>query len=252
MRIGVTKNSSPQESSEEGEAVSQALELGAVPALTLPSVLEEQLNTLVLYVDAAPGVSGAACQLGPFNTIIINRREIEGRRSFDLGHEFFHLLTWAEMPPRHLEVLNEGAKSEQKIESLADSFSSGLLMPRASVHGLIEQLPMPLEVEGLASWILELASRFHVSGQALKWRLVNLGILKAAVAKRIDGAAIRITTPEGSEVPARFSKRFVETLGWGIESGNLSVRKTASVVGTTIDDLADLFAEHGLKTPFDL
>jgi hypothetical protein len=52
--------------------------------------------------------------------------------------------------------------------------------------------------------------------------------------------------------PLRFSRRFVETLGWGLSLGHISVRRAAQVIGTSVDDLADLFSEHGLKCPFDL
>jgi len=252
LRIDINKNSSFEEAAEQGDVVSQALELGNVPALSLPEMLEERLNTLVLFVDTKPGVSGAACQLGPLNTIIINRGESEGRRSFDLGHEFFHLLTWVEMPPRHLESKDEGTKLQRKIEKLADNFSAGLLMPRYSVQRLIEQKPIPSEETEIAHRIKELALNFRVSGQALKWRLVNLGVLKNSVALRIDDSEIRFNASEINTSPARFSRKFVETLGWGIEIGHLSARKAASVIGTTLDDLADLFAEHGLKTPFEL
>jgi len=252
MRLWLNRRSSFLEAMEEGDAVARALELGNVPAVSLPGALEEKLNTLVLFVDPVPGVSGAACQLGPLNTIIINRRESVGRRSFDLGHEFFHLLTWADIPPPHLEAANEGSRLHQRIEKLADCFSAGLLMPRKTIFGLLEQFPIPESDDGLAEWIKEQASILRVSGQALKWRLVDLGALKKAVANRIDDFDIRVDVPSDGVLPARFSKKFVETLGWGIEMGHLSARKAAGILDTTLDDFSGLFSEHGLETPFDL
>ncbi len=252
MRVWINKRSSYLEAMEEGDAIAQALELGNVPAASLPGVLEEKLSTLVLFVDPEPGISGAACQLGALNTIIINRRESEGRRSFDLGHEFFHLLTWAEMPPPHFETVNEGTRLQLRIEKLADNFSAGLLMPRKVVFRLLDQFPIPETGGGLAEWIRQQASNLRVSGQALKWRLVDLDILKNSIANNIDDADIRIGIPNDAALPPRFSKKFVDTLGWGIEMGHLSARKAASNLGMTLDDLADLFSEHGLETPFDL
>lgn len=249
-RIGITEKSSFQEAAEEGDAVSRALELGDVPGSTLPTILEDKLDTLVLFVDTVPGVSGAACQLGPLNTIIINRGESKGRRSFDIGHELFHLITWDEMEPPHIEGSNQISPSDKRIETLADNFASGLLMPRHVVLKLIDRFPIPPDEADLAPWIKKLASELHVSGQALKWCLVRHGIISRAAAGRIDDSDLRIESTEPS--PARFSRNFVDTLGWGIEEGHISARKAASVVGTTVDDLADLFAEHGLKTPFDL
>lgn len=250
-RVGLTSKSSFEEAMDEGDAVSRALELGGVPALTLAGVLEEKHDTLVLLADMISGISGAACQLGPLNTIIINRREVEGRRAFDMAHEVFHLATWHEMPPRHVEGADDPPRY-RRIEQLADNFASGLLMPRHAVANWIEHVPMPGKETGLAAWIRHGASHFHVSGQAFKWRLVGLGTVKRAAAARIDDAAIRVEGREGASLPPRFSRKFMETLAWGIDEGHLSVRRAAEVLGTTVDDFADIFAEHGLKTPFDL
>lgn len=252
-RVALTARSSFEEAAAEGEAIARAWELGEVPALTLASVLEDRLDTLVLFVDAVDGVSGAACQLGPLNTILINRREPEGRRAFDLGHELFHLLTWAEMPPRHVETADNLPARYRRIEQLADNFSAGLLMPRHVMAGQFERYPLPADAEGMPAWICAAAARLKVSGQAMKWRLVALGHLSAAAARRLDDARLRTDVVfECPASPARFSRKFVALLGWGIEEGHVSIRKAAEVIGTTVDDLAMLFSEHGLKTPFDL
>ena len=251
-RVGLTIKSSFEEAIDEGDAVSRALELGDIPATTLTSVLEEKLDTLVLLVDTIAGVSGAACQLGPLNTIIINRREAEGRRSFDMGHELFHLITWVEMPPPHIDGNGDSPPHQKRVEQLANSFSSGLLMPRHAVQNYVGKFPIPDSEDQYPTWIRTAASHFHVSGQALKWRLVTLNMISRAACSRIDDAALQVDPQDGMMLPARFSNRFVSILGWGIEEGHLSVRKAADVAGVTVDDLADLFSEHGLKTPFDL
>lgn len=251
-QIGLNLKSTLPEASAEGDAVARSLELGDVPAATLSQVLEDTLDTLVLYVDTVAGVSGAASQLGPLNTILINRREAEGRRNFDLGHELFHLITWREMPPQHVEDANTISGRYKHVESLADNFASGLLMPTNAVADFIRAAPIPKSEDEIAPWICDAAMHFRVSGQAVKWRLVCLGLLKTAVAKRIDDLAIRVELPSQRSLPPRFSRRFLETLGWGIDEGQISVRRAAEVVGTTLDDLADLFSEHGLKAPFEL
>ena len=251
-QVDLTPKSSYEEALAEGDAVSRALELGEIPAIRLASVLEDKLDTLILNVDTVAGVSGAACQLGPLNTIIINRREAEGRRSFDMGHELFHLITWQKMPPCHIERNGAIPGRYKRIEQLADNFSSALLMPHRAVTSWMAGLPMPAEEAGLADWLKQGASHFRVSGQAFKWRLVGLGLLKRPIADRITDAALRIGPPEDARLPSRFSRRFMETLGWGIEEGHISVRRAASVMCTTVDELAEIFSEHGLKIPFDL
>lgn len=250
MQVGLNRKSSFEEAADEGDAVSRSLGLGDVPAANLASVLEDKLDTLILHVDTAAGVSGAACQLGPLNTIIINRREHTCRRAFDMAHELFHLLTWRDMPPEHTEEEGKLTRRQKRVEWLADNFAAGLLMPRQRILELADKQALPASDAAMARWIREAATQLRVSGPAMKWRLVALKRLKKAAAERIPDDLLR--TEATGEMPPRFSRRFVATLGWGIEHGHLSARRAATVVGTTLDDLGALFTEHGLKTPFNL
>ncbi|HET6675729.1 MAG TPA: XRE family transcriptional regulator [Nitrospiraceae bacterium] len=249
-QIGLTPKSSYEEAWAAGEAIARALELGPVPAATLADALEERWDTLVLYVDALHGVSGAACQVGAMNTVIINRRESEGRRNFDLAHEVFHLITWSLMEPEHIEGDVRLTARYKRIESLADNFAAGLLMPSESLQKYIDDHPLPRLIADLNEWVRTAASVFLVSGDAMRWRLACLKHIAQATARRLESAAIRVITE--SVPPPHFSRRFVEVLGWGIEKGHVTVRRASEIVDDTIDGLAELFTEHGLKTPFDM
>ena len=248
-QVGLGPKSTFEDAWAEGEAIAKALDLGDVPALKLAQALEDQWDTLVLCVDANTGISGAACQIGAMNAVIINRREAEGRRNYDLAHEVFHLITWSKMEPPHIEHVNTPAKYK-RMESLADNFAAGLLMPCDSIEKHLVENPLPGTEAELMGWIRTAATRFRVSGEAMKWRLSCLKKISKSAAARLEPAAIRV--PLGNALPARFSRPFTETIGWGISTGHISVRRAAEIVGETIDDLADLFSEHGLKTPFDL
>ena len=96
-----------------------------------------------LNIDAFAGVSGAACRLPALDTVLINRREPAGRRHFDLAHELFHILTWDTMPPEHVEDAAE--QSRNRVEQLANSFASALLMPAAVLDrfGTVGARPRP-------------------------------------------------------------------------------------------------------------
>lgn len=249
-QIGLTLKSSYEEAWAAGEAIARALELGTVPSRTLAEALEERWDTLVLYVDALQGVSGAACKVGAMNTVIINLRESEGRRNFDLAHEVFHLITWALMEPKHIEGDVQLTTRYRRIESLADNFAAGLLMPSGSLQKYIDDHPLPRLIADLNQWVRAAASYFLVSGDALRWRLACLKHIAQATAKRLDSTAIRVTTE--NVPPPHFSRRFVEVLGWGIEHGHVTVRRASEIVDNTIDGLGELFTEHGLKTPFDM
>lgn len=249
-QIGLTTKSSYEDAWAEGEAIARNLELGDVPAAKLAKALEERWDTLVLYVNALTGVSGAACQVGAMNAVIINRREPEGRQNFDLAHEVFHLITWWKMEPKRIEGDVELTAAYKRIEALAENFAAGLLMPTQSIEMHIAENPLPKDTAQLVQWIRSAASLFMVSGDAMRWRLCCLKRISKATAKKLDAASIRVLSTNAP--PPQFSRRFVEVLGWGIEQGHISVRRAAEVTGATIDDLADLFSEHGLKTPFDL
>lgn len=251
-RVDINERSSFEDAGAEGEAIWAQLDLGKVPAARLAGKLSEELDTLVLNVDTPEGVSGSACRIGALDAIIVNRQEASHRRAFDLAHELFHLLTWDQMEPRHIENHNVTDPGYRRIEKLADNFAAGLLMPWAMVKLLVEAAPVPDESD-FPDWIKGLAVRLGVSGQAVKWRLVSLGVVTQAAAERIDDEAIRIpNNRDENTVPRRFSGRFVEVVQWGIEQGHISARQAATMLGVTLDDLIDLFDEHDLAAPFDL
>ena len=130
--LKLTSKSSFEEAMAAGERFSTDFKLGPVPAEKLPEVMERKLGILVLMVDATDGVSGAACRLPDLDAVLINRHEVAGRRNFDLAHELFHILTWDTMPPEYLEEATE--TSEVRVERLANSFASALLMPEANLE----------------------------------------------------------------------------------------------------------------------
>ena len=255
LRVAIGPGSAYEDAAAEGEAIAAELGLGLVPARELARVLEDDLGTLVLYMEPAAGISGAACRLSELNAILINRRDPPARQAFDLAHELFHLLTWDVMPPGRRDG-QSSAGAKNRVERLAENFAAGLLVPRPAVERLLREDPLgqPRNKEAWASWLASSAEQLEVSAPALKWRLVNLGLLKKAEAERISDEDLRKHRPSrpAGSLPPRFSRRFVELLGWGLEQGHASVRRMASVLGFTVDDLAALFREHQLEPPFDL
>jgi XRE family transcriptional regulator, fatty acid utilization regulator len=249
MRLAISKRSSFEDAMAAAEALGRAWDLGEIPALRLESCVRDQLHALVLNVDAPRGISGAACQLPGFNTILINRDEPEGRRHYDLAHEIFHLLTWEQMPPEHAEgELPRGGKGN-RIEQLADNFASALLMPERT---LAPRWQARADME-LHRWLNSTASELLVTASALRWRLVQLGWLDRADQIQIDEGRL---TANGRAVPAPsprlFGSEFVGRLHDGIFEGHLSVRRAASLLDMSIDDLAELFLTYEMTVPFDL
>jgi hypothetical protein len=124
-RLGLEKSSTFEDAIAAAEAFAAAMKLGDVPARRLATIMEQELNILVLMVDPEEGVSGAACRLPNLDAVLINRNEVPGRRHYDLAHELFHILTWDSMPPAHVE--DNRTTSKDRVEQLADNFAAALI-----------------------------------------------------------------------------------------------------------------------------
>jgi hypothetical protein len=80
-----------------------------------------------------------------------------------------------------------------------------------------------------------------------------MGVIKQPQLVALSDDFLRSNCEESnSRPPARYSKRFVSVISWGIDEGHVSARRVAQLLNTSVDDLRDLFAEHGLSAPFDL
>ena len=249
-RLALSERSTFEEARAVAEALGRDWDLGEIPALRLEARVRERLGALVLFVDAPLSISGAACQVPGLNAIVINRKEPEGRRHYDLAHETFHLLTWEQMPPEHREMeIPRGGKG-RRVEQLADIFASALLMPERS-------LASRWQARGnydLHAWLNETASRLLVTAVALKWRLFQLGWLGKADLLDIHDAKLTANgrPKKDQPIPRLFSQEFVQRLHEALAQGDVSVRRAASLLETTIEDLADLFKLYELTVPFDM
>jgi XRE family transcriptional regulator, fatty acid utilization regulator len=253
--LGLSKDSRFEEASEAGERFAAELKLGDVPATRLAEVMEQALDILVLMVDSIEGVSGAACRLPELDVVLINRREVPGRRHFDLAHELFHILTWQAMPPEHVEDVEP--KRRSRVEQLADNFAAAVLMPVSVLDrfGTWTALAAEANPDALVARLNAVADELQVSSSALRWRLVAIDRLDGAVAGRLPEAKLRNNgrgRPKAEPLLPLFSKRFVEVIARAIDEGRVAVRRMSYLLGLSIDDLADVFAAHGVETPFDL
>lgn len=238
---------------EHAEAAASSLRdrwsLGAVPAASLPETLERELNALILFVDAPLGISGAASQVPGLNAVLVNRREPETRRNFDLAHELFHLLTWDTMEPQRVETIDVPQSGKAKrIEMLAENFAAALLMPRDEV---ITRWDDAASHRDLSDRLRDVAAHFRVSGVACKWRLKNLGVLTKADELEIDDARLAKAKDQKAELPRAFSERFVKRIAHALDAGRLSTKRAASLLSLSIAELRDLFLSYGIQPAFE-
>lgn len=249
-RLPLALRSSYEEARAAGESLAREWKLGPIPALQLEKRLREEIGTLILYVDPPPVISGAACLLPELSTILINRKEPEGRRHYDLAHECFHLLTWEQMPPEHAETeIPRGGKGH-RVEQLADNFASALLMPEPA----LEPRWRARGDSEIHHWLNETATELLVTAVALKWRLVQLEWLEKGDLLTIQDERLRANGRQERQqtIPRLFSTEFVECLNQGLLQGEISARRLASLLGMTLHDLQDLFLEYALPSPFQL
>ncbi len=248
QKLELTKDSSFEDAEGSAEALRARWNLGDVPAEGLERAIERELGALVLFVDAPAGISGAASHLPGLQTILVNRREPESRRLFDLAHELFHLLTWDAMPPARVEGLEPSTTKGNRVEQLANAFAASLLMPAATIRGRWELSDTsPGGSSAHRQWLLGTARALKVSPIALEWRLVNLGLLPKKQMLQIAGEP----ADTFAAIPSLFSAEFVARVHEAVEAGRLSLRRAAALIGLSSSDFADLCRSYGRPLSYD-
>ena len=249
-KLNLVPRSSYEDAMRAGERFVAECGLGDTPATRLADVVERQLGILVLMVDADRGISGAACRLPELDSVLIARREVAGRRHFDLAHELFHILTWDAMPPEHVEDALE--TSSNRVEQLANNFAAAVLMPASALRRFGDW--GECSQGALIARLNAVAENMHVTASSLKRRLVAAGGISKAAVHAIPDASLRHNGRDHvlDVPPALFSRPFMEVIGLAVESGVVSVRRAAALLDSNVDELADLFAVHDIANPADL
>jgi Zn-dependent peptidase ImmA (M78 family)/transcriptional regulator with XRE-family HTH domain len=251
LRLALHSRSTFEEAGAAAESLCSRWHLGAVPADGLQLALERHLRALVLYVDAPPGISGAASQLPGLNTILVNRNEGEGRRNYDVVHETFHLLTWDAMPPERVERTDiaRGGKGN-RVEQLAESFAAAFLMPASAMHARWESRDREADIH---QWLNTTAEAFRVSAVACKWRCHNLGLLSRADLLDVNDQRLVANGRTASDVGLvrPFSAPFVKRVAVALETGRLSAKRAASLLALPLSGLAALLESYGLQPSFE-
>lgn len=249
-KLALSPRSTFEEAQAAAEAVVQQWGLGERPAETLQTAIERHLKALVLFVDAPPGISGAASQVPGLNAVLVNRAEPEGRRHYDLAHELFHLLTWDVMPPERIEAdLPAGGKG-RRVEQLAENFAAAVLMPESVMR---ERRKTREPSSDLHTWLNATAEDLRVSAVACKWRCLNLGLLsKADLLEINDQHLVANGRPaDSAPMPRPFSEPFVRRVATALDAGRLSVKRAASLLDRSIAELVELFGQYGIEPAFE-
>lgn len=249
-KLELTRWSSFEEAHACADELIDAWKLGDRPIERLADALHRELGALLLFVDAPRGISGAASQVIGLATILVNRQEPRGRRSYDIVHELFHILTWDAMPPARVEPWEVKRTKGNRVEQLADNFAAGLLMPRHTVSHLW-QLRRTGDVH---AWMNQTATELGVSAVALMWRLHDLGYLGKGdlVGIRQDRLVANGQPENAAARPPLFSDAFIRRVHHAVEAGRLSLRRAASLLDLSIPDFAGVCSDYGLTLSYDV
>jgi len=246
--LPLTVKSSFEDAARIGERVAERLELGPFPYKSLRKNISEKLEILVLYLDAPHGISGAACHWKDLRAIVINRNESPCRKTFDLAHELFHILTWDEMKPDEVDPWKDLNNGGVRREKLANNFAAGILMPSDSLFSKWNERGNA----DIHRYIMDMASEYGVSGEAMYYRLNNLSWLSRKDQLRIDTNRLhrpsRFTRRESVE--KLYANEFALRIYDVLEKGLVSRRKIAEVLDTTVDEIADLLKDYDLEIPY--
>lgn len=247
-KLELTERSSFEDAAASADLLRERWALGDVPADRLEDAVHRELGVLVLYVDAPVGISGAASHLPGQHTIVVNRGEPAGRRSFDLAHELFHLLTWDAMPPKRIEPQEVKRTKGNRVELMAENFAAALLMPA----GIVGDGWSARGDEDVSVWLARTAAELRVSTQALQWRLVNLGLLARAAAAALPPVPRSSSRASADETPPLFSRPFVQRVADAVNDGRLSLRRAATLLGLTVLQFAQVCAAYQHPLSYDL
>ena len=95
-----------------------------------------------------------------------------------------------------------------------------------------------------SEWVQATANHFRVSTPALFWRMVALGLYHK---KQRENFLMKSNSLEPMPKPAWFSRRFLEGVGWGIDRGEVSVRRTLAILGMDLGEFRSQCEAHGLE-----
>lgn len=149
-----------------------------------PVPVEEIAGWLGIQVVRAPSNGSESASLvrdGRRTIIGVNSRQTRRRQRFSIAHELGH---WQMHEGRPLIIdhtirinnrdeMSSAATDTEEIE--ANSFAAALLMPRIWVQAAVDR-ELQFGINDRDELTLSLAKEFDVSTEAMRFRLINLGI----------------------------------------------------------------------------
>lgn len=123
-------------------------------------------DIIVIKVDLSSDISGRLEYKDGYWQMSVNLKHPEVRRRYTLGHELGHYLNHRNSVKRFEDTIYFRSEQKSSMEYMADQFAARLLMPENDVNELVKT--------GIKT-VKDMAEKFGVSLEAMKYRLVQLG-----------------------------------------------------------------------------
>lgn len=123
-------------------------------------------NIKILKVVLASDVSGKLQYKDGYWMMSVNKLHPDVRQRYTLGHELGHYLNHRDSVKVFEDTVFFRSKQKSSMEYMADQFAARLLMPESDVNVLVSS--------GVKT-VKEMASKFGVSLESMKYRLEQLG-----------------------------------------------------------------------------
>lgn len=210
------------------------LALGDRPGESLLRTLEEACGVKVFHLDFEPSGTAACTRSDAFGSaILLNKQNVAWRRSFDLAHELFHLLTW--------DLFRGGWSgtppvATEKEEKLANAFASSLLMPEEVFKLAARQRMQSDTALSNLDQAFSLAREFGVSVEAVLIRakvVLDLGESETSQLRNQWKAVSAFYEDRKSDDPPELPNRFHALALAALQGGELSIGRFAEYTGVS-------------------
>ena len=211
--------------------VRDELALGDRPGEGLLRTLDEACGVKVFHLAFEPTGTAACTRSDSLGvSILLNKNNVPWRRSFDIAHELFHLLTW-----KHFRSAAAGSDSlaSEREESLANTFASNLLMPEEVFRLSVQRRAGGASMDDVEQ-VYGVAREFGVSVDAVLVRLKQLFGMKD---EAIEGAKLqwrmwaRIHENRQRDDPEELPERYRALALTALRRGEISIGRFAEYIG---------------------
>lgn len=241
--VNLSKISASTTAKNGAQGIRQQYDLKNKPISDLRALLENygaRIFEIPIPNDELSGFSFWHKKYGP--CILINAKDVKGRKNFTLAHELAHLLYSHGSAACYIP--SDISRAHERVERKANQFASELLLPEKGVVNdfKIRNLPRkPSEKQ-----LRQMSIKWGVSIQALGYRLEGLGLVNVGLTNKIiESRPAYFRRPKTPTWERRLGRSFVGTSFEAYQSNLISVGKLAHVLQIPIRKAMEIAESAG-------